>query len=62
MLPWLDPRRDSKKIFQDTCFMVDTPDSVLLGLLDGHEDYGADVVNYCSEFILSYFMNKKDTC
>lgn len=61
VLPGLDPRRNSKKICQDTCFMVDTPDSILLGLFDGHGDFGADVVNYCSEFIQSYFLNKKDT-
>lgn len=61
VLPGVNPKGQSKKVCQDMCFMVNTSDSILLGLFDGHGDNGADVVKHCSDFIQNYFIENKDS-
>lgn len=61
VLPGIDPRGHSEKVCQDMCFVLDTSDSILLGLFDGHGDNGAEVVKYCSDFIQNFFLRNKDS-
>ena len=60
VLPGLDPRGQIEKKCQDMCFYSQTPESLLLGVYDGHGATGELVVAFCSEFVQNFHQDNVD--
>ncbi|OMJ68550.1 hypothetical protein SteCoe_33955 [Stentor coeruleus] len=56
-LPGIDPRGLIKKQCQDTLFIKQKDDSILVGVFDGHGKHGREIVKFCSDFMVNYFDN-----
>ena len=57
ILPGLDPKHDTEKLCQDNCFALVTPDSVFMGLYDGHGLQGELVAEFCSKLAQKLFLS-----
>jgi serine/threonine protein phosphatase PrpC len=56
VLPGQDPRGLISKVCQDQLFTERKSEALLTGVFDGHGKNGQQVVNFCTEFMRSYFL------
>lgn len=60
VLPGFDPRGEHKKVCQDNCFYLSSPEGILCCLFDGHGDEGEKVVSFCEQVIENFFTKSKN--